>query len=205
VSFDAHVRAAVDRVLSEVRVPASAALHELAATVATEARASARRLSDAMRAIDEAASLGDVLQALTQGVSHEVDRAALLVATSGRLRGRQCAGFIASVHPSSIDLPIDDTGLIGTAVRTKAMAVSLASSSGTPVSAAPSFAGMVGPRDAAAIPIVLGGTVAAVLYCDGPPADDSQPAWLAPVGLLVRHAGLVLEAKTTRYLTGATG
>ena len=186
-------------------MPAGAALHELAATVAAEARASARPLFDAMRAVEEAVSLGDVLQALTQGVSREVDRTAVLIATSGRLRGRQCAGFADSVSPTSIDLPIDDDGLVGAAVRTKAMAVSLASAPETPASAAPAFARAVGPRDAAAMPIVLGGTVAGVLYCDAPPEGDGQPAWITPVGLLVRHAGLVLEAKTARYLTGATG
>jgi hypothetical protein len=45
VSFDDHIRAAIDGVLSEVRAPIDGAQHALGATIAAEARASTPCLS----------------------------------------------------------------------------------------------------------------------------------------------------------------
>jgi hypothetical protein len=36
-----------------------------------------------------------------------------------------------------------------------------------------------------------------------PSAGDESPSWLTAVGLLIRFAGLVLEVRTARYLTGS--
>jgi hypothetical protein len=67
----------------------------------------------------------------------------------------------------------------------------------------PAFAQGAGARDALALPILLGGTVAAVLYADTPadgPAASSR--WPATLDVLARHAGRVLEAMTIRHITG---
>jgi hypothetical protein len=213
VSLDDHIRVAIERTLTDVRVPLDGALRALAQAIATEVRSSDRRLPDAMRSFDEAASLGDVLRVLADCVWREVDRSALLLVTPGRLRGWNCSGFSGTAaDATTIDLPLDESGLLGSAVGAKAVIVSLASGQRTPASDLPPFAQGEEPRDAAAIPLVLGGTVAAVVYADEPAigAEDAgarevaPAAWVGAVELLTRYAALLLEARTARYLTGAS-
>ena len=55
----------------------------------------------------------------------------------------------------------------------------------------------------AAWPVSVAGSVVAVLYADGAPADTSEePYWPAFLDVLARHAGRVLEAMTVRQAAG---
>jgi hypothetical protein len=195
------VRDAIDRVLEEVRASLDSTLRRLASTIAAGARASDLRFSDAMRHMDEAPSMRGVLQVLMDAVKHETDRSALLILSGRRLRGWSSSGFVGlGADPKAIDLPADPDGLLGAAIRAKAI---ISSPSSTAIAAGterPQFAQGSGARDAVAVPIVLGGTVAAVLYADSPTAGDPS-SWTDAVNRLVRYAGLLLETRTTRYLT----
>jgi hypothetical protein len=51
---------------------------------------------------------------------------------------------------------------------------------------------------------LLGGTVAAVVYADEPALGDAPAAGVGAVELLTRYAARLLEARTARYLTGAS-
>jgi len=83
------------------------------------ALAHAARFADAIRALDEARALGDVLETLAECAGREVDRAAVLVAKGERLRGWRLAGFSpAAPAAKSIDLSLDEAGLPGAVVRT---------------------------------------------------------------------------------------
>ena len=204
VSLDDYVRDAIDRVLEEVRAPLDGTLRGLAGAIATEARAADVRFADAMRLIDEAPSLSDVLNALAACVGREVERSAVLVVAPGRLRGWHSSGFGgAAADARTIELSSDAGGLVGAALGAKAMVVSLASTASTPADDRPPFAQGANLRDAAAAPVVLGGTVAAVVYVDASPVSGESPSWVAAVNRLTRYAGLVLEVRTARYLTGA--
>ncbi|NOT26035.1 MAG: GAF domain-containing protein [Acidobacteria bacterium] len=199
------VREAIDRVLEEVRVSLDSTLRRLATTIAADARASDLRFSDALRRMDEAPSLRGVLDALMDAVGHETDRSALLILSQRRLRGWSSSGFVGlGADPKAIDLPSDPDGLLGAAIRAKAIISSPSSIAVASGSERPQFAQGSGARDAIAVPVVLGGTVAAVLYADSPTAGDPS-SWTDAVNRLVRYAELLLEARTTRYLTSVDG
>jgi hypothetical protein len=231
VAYDDHIRVALDRALSDVRAPLENAVRGLAQTVAAEAtderaraaqteidevcraaevrirelRASATRLSDAIRSLDEARSLGDVLNVLADCSRREADRIAVLVVKGGRLRGYRWSGFSGAAHAHSIDLSTTEAGFAGAIVQTGTMALRPAADPATSnphPGALPHFAKDGGVRDAAALPIVLGGTVAAVLYADSPASDDALKEWSAALDLLTRHASRVLEGMTIRHITG---
>jgi hypothetical protein len=171
-----------------------------------ELRAAAARLSDAIRALDEAQSLGGVLEVLADCGRREVDRIAVLVVTNGRLRGYRWWGFSGTAPASSVDLSLTQAGLAGAIVQTGTMALCPAAATTTSnphLAALPPFAQDAGVRDAAALPIVLGGTVAAVVYADAPASDaGALHRWSAALDLLTRHASRVLEAMTIRHITG---
>jgi hypothetical protein len=83
-------------------------------------------------------------------------------------------------------------------------AVDPADSQGSRQPALPSFAQDAGTRHAAALPIVVGGRVVAVLYADGPPANNSAVGsrWPATLEVLARHTSRALEALTIERATG---
>jgi len=165
------------------------------------------RVAEGIRMLDDRRSLRQVLDTLTECTAGEVDRVALLLVQGARLRGWKLVGFGESV-PSSIDLAVEEAGLPGAAVRRRLTVV--CPSGGLDPSETtilppplPPFAQGTGPRDALALPILLGGTVAAVLYADTPsdgPAASSR--WPATLDVLARHASRVLEAMTIRHITG---
>jgi len=216
VAFDDHIRVALDRALADVRAPLESALRVLAHNVAVEAtderarvakaeidevcrsaevglaelRAAAARLSDAIRALDEAQSLGGVLEVIADCGRREVDRVAVLVVTNGRLRGYRWWGFSGTAPASSVDLSLTQAGLAGAIAQTGTMALR------------PAAATTTSNPHLAALPIVLGGTVAAVVYADAPASDGALSQWSAALDLLSRHASRVLEAMTIRHITG---
>jgi hypothetical protein len=204
VPLDDYVGEAVERVLAEVRAPLDVTLRELAGTIAIDARAADVRFTEAIRLLDEASSLRDVLKVLADCVGREVERSAVLVVAHGRLKGWHSSGFGGAVADAmTIDLPSDPPGLLGAALSAKTLILSRTSTGRIPADDRPSFAHGTDRRDAVAAPVVLGGTAAAVVYADAPSVGDETPSWVAAVERLTRYAGLVLEARTARYLTGA--
>lgn len=170
--------------------------------------AQAARFADAIRALDEARSLSEVLDALAECAGREVDRAAVLVVKGDRLNGWRLAGFGVSAPPAkSIELSLDEAGLPGAVVRT-GVAVSRPSvepaHSRERQPALPPFAHDAGARHALALPVTVGGSVVAVLYADAPRLDTPSAAsrWPAVLDVLARHASRALEAMTVQQAAG---
>jgi hypothetical protein len=170
--------------------------------------AQSARLADAIRALDEGRTLGDVLDTLAECAGHEVDRAAVLIVKGDRLKGWRLSGFGTSAPSArSIELSLEEAGLPGAVVRT-GVAVSRpavdpgASEERQP--ALPPFAQDAGSRHALALPIVVGGAVVAVLYADAPRLDtpSASSRWPAILDILARHASRVLEAMTVQQAAG---
>lgn len=165
--------------------------------------ARAARLADAIRSLDEARGLSEVLERLVQSAGYEVDRAAMLLVKGGRLTGWRLAGF-APGGPSakSIDLSIGEAGLAG-AVLESHVSVSRPSDA-TDGPALPPFAADAGEGHAMALPVRVGGEVVAVLYADAarPDSPSSDARWPPVLEVLVRHASRVLEAMTVQQATG---
>jgi len=229
VSIGDDIHHALDRALDDARAPIERALRQLCNEIANvaieeharhmraeidELRKSAEastaeldRVAEGIRMLDDGRSLRQVLDTLTECTAGEVDRVALLLVKGARLSGWKLVGFGESA-PNSIDLAVEEAGLPGAAVRRRLTVVCPAGGRDPSETAVlppqmPPFAQGTGPRDALALPILLGGTVAAVLYADTP-SDGSAASsrWPATLDVLTRHASRVLEAMTIRRITG---
>jgi hypothetical protein len=169
------------------------------------------RLVKAIRSLDEADSLGGVLDRLLDAAAGEADRAAVMIVKGERLRGWRFAGFADAGSPTSVDLDLDASGIPGVVART-----------GAPVSrfipdtdhgldtggpGLPSFAAGAGARQATAVPIIVGQHVVGVLYADVPRLDtpSASSRWPEVLDVLARHASRVLEAMTVERATGLSG
>ena len=165
--------------------------------------ARAARFADAIRNLDEARGLSEVLERLVQSAGYEVDRAAMLLVKGDRLTGWRLAGF-APDGPSakSIDLSIGDAGLAGAVLESHVPVSRLSDATDEP--ALPPFAADAGGSHAMALPVRVGGEVVAVLYADAarPDALSSDARWPAVLEVLVRHASRVLEAMTVQQAAG---
>ena len=162
-----------------------------------ERAAQARRLPDAVRSLDEAATFGQVLETLAMRAGCEAGRAAVFLVKGSRLRDWRTVGFDLSSDSSRLEIDVNASGPMAEAVR---------SGQGVPLRAqtsVPEFARTDEPRQSAAWPVSVGGSVVAVLYADGPAADKpEEPYWPAFLDVLALHAGRVLEAITVRQAAG---
>ncbi len=162
-----------------------------------ERAAQARRLPDAVRALDEAATFGQVLETLAMRAGCEAGRAAVFLVKGSRLRDWRTVGFDLSSDSSRLEIDVSASGPMAEAVRS-GQGVSLRAQT-----AVPEFARTDESRQPAAWPVSVGGSVVAVLYADGPAADKpEEPYWPAFLDVLARHAGRVLEAITVRQAAG---
>ncbi len=154
--------------------------------------AASERLVEAMRSIDHARSLSEVLDTLVSCAGREVARVAVLLVRDQQLRSWRLVGFDADlISGESLELSLDDSGIIGTAVRGNAV-VSADSAEGT---GAPSFARLPNGQECLAVPIAMAGQVVAVLYADQG-SSRSSITWPDTVEVLTRHASRCLEALT---------
>ncbi len=156
--------------------------------------AASERLLDAVRAIDRARSLSDILDALVGAAGREAARAAILLVRGSKLGGWRFTGFGPAFDAApATDLSFDQTGVIGEAVRSGASASSDAPGRLT----SPPFDLPAG-RARIAVPIPLNGQVVAALYADQGLSDAAPHgvAWKATLELLARHAARSLEALT---------
>jgi uncharacterized coiled-coil DUF342 family protein len=163
----------------------------------------AARLADAIRNLDEARGLSEVLERLVQSAGYEVDRAAVLLVKGDRLTGWRLTGFAPDGPTAkSIDLSINEAGLAGAVLESR-VSVSRPSDA-THGPALPPFAADAAEGHAMALPVRVGGEVVAVLYADAPRSDAplSDARWPAIIEILVRHASRVLEAMTVQQAAG---
>jgi GAF domain len=158
------------------------------------------RIPGALRAIDEAQSLTQTLEALLQHAGAIAGRAALFVVNGDRLKALK-AVEIPEIDVRTVESSIGARDLLGRAIQT-----------GQPMFAspdlpAPPFARLAADRPAMATPLMIGGSAVAVLYAD--PGSANPPAeWTDAVDLVARHgaavAGLRAAARTLDVLRGDT-
>jgi hypothetical protein len=159
-----------------------------------------RRLLDAVRLLDGATALGDALQKLAECAHREADRAAVLVMKEQRLQGWAFHGFDSSAAtPTGVSLDPKEGGLLGRVVETAAPVTS----DDADAPALPSFAGAGAGRHAVAVPVLVGGTVVAVLYADAPrAAEGAGVTWPSAIEVLARHASRMIEAIMVAQASG---
>jgi hypothetical protein len=152
---------------------------------------------DTVRALDRAASLTEILDALLMALARELPRVALLLRSGDELRGWRFVGFGSVCEPaSSVIVLADGAGILNEAISGGAVVTTQSAS------AAPWFARVNGDGPRLAMPIVLGGEPVAVLYADNGEAPSSDhPSALPAIGetveMITRHAARCLEAVTT--------
>ena len=194
-------REELEAALTQVRFAAATEI-EKARTEAQDAAAAhsqaldaqltgASRLLESVRAIDGAASLTEVLDALTFAAAKEAGRSAMLVMKGDRLVGWRTAGFgRLDDEPHSIESSTADVDALAVAVNTGRPAIVGSGS----VLAAPAFSQLPPDRPGLAVPLLVAGRPVAVLYAEHGAAAPLSPGWTSPVEVLVRHAGRCLEA-----------
>lgn len=158
-----------------------------------------RTLLESVRAIDEARSLGEVLDRLVQIHRRDVERLVVFVVTGDRLREWRAAGFPEREPSERMDVGITEAGVAGEAVRTGRAAVRVAEEGQTSGGFLPGADG----RAAAALPVTISGAVVAVLHVDAPrPEPFLDARWPAIFEVLARHASRALEAITIQRAAG---
>jgi hypothetical protein len=156
------------------------------------------RVLDSVRAIDAATSLGEVLDALGQSAGREASRAAVLVLRNDRLLGWKLCGFAAAdSQPKTIDVGLNDSGVIGLAVSG---ARPVTTRDSQRAAEGPGFTSLPADRMGFAVPVIVGGRVVAVVYADSVSSEGQEhvvpSGWPEVIELLARHAGRCLEALT---------
>jgi hypothetical protein len=171
----------------------AAAEAALAQFKSAELSASERAIS-AIRAIDSAGSLTEVLDALASSAGREARRVAVLLVRNGQLRGWRFMGFGPSLDErQDVEIRSAEAGVIAEAARSGA-AVSADSAVKRSI---PKFADLPPGRELLAVPVQMSGQSIAVLYADqGPSGISTNLAWPATLEVLARHAARCLEAIT---------
>jgi GAF domain-containing protein len=162
-------------------------------------------LLEAIRAIDDAASLSDALAASVRGASLEAPRAALFIVNGTELQEWPVPG-VPTVHAGPIRVDGREAGVLGEALR-RQEAVTTDDNGGPP---APAFASLPPGRVALAVPVMLGGQPVAVLYADEGADGKAPSSWQDLVHILGRHASAyvayltaVRTAQAMRLMSGA--
>jgi hypothetical protein len=174
-------------------------------------RAAGEHLVEAVRAMDRARSLSEILDTLASWAGREAARVGVLLVRGGQLRAWRLIGFDAALDDgSTFELPLEEAGIIAEAVRTGEAAFGDGGRGAT----VPSFTTLPPGSEMLAVPIPMAGQVVAVLYADqaadGAARGDSHRAslvvWPAVLEVLARHATRCLEATTAfraaQLLTG---
>jgi hypothetical protein len=171
------------------------------AEVAANRNAAADRLVEAIRAIDGAHWLSEILDVLIAAAGAEVGRAAIFLPQGTTLKRWRLAGFDAlGAAGSDVELPFADGGMIAEASETAQL---IPLNPGSPrATLLPAFVDLPEQSRALAVPLVMAGQVFAVLYAaegnnDAVVSDDT---WPAAIEVLARHAARALEAITASKL-----
>lgn len=174
---------------------------EAIAAAATAARERAAlgvvsRLLDAVRRLDDEATLSGVLDALADLAAAEAGRAALFVAADGGLQGRRLVGFVATAGGAARVLAAEDAGVAGQAIDRRRTAWVKRGAHAGAQDRPPAFATLPADRTGVAVPVLIGGEPLVVLYADEGTEDNRSDSarWIAAIELLARHAGSRLEA-----------
>ncbi len=150
------------------------------------------RLFGAMRAMDAAKSLTDILTVLVQAAATEAVRAAVFIGHGDHLQGHKAIGFPGEIGTHRV--AATGTGLLAQAVERREAVLG----SREPALEPPAFSGLPAGRASIAVPIAIGGEPVAVLYADGGGSTDqiAPPSWPEAVQILGSHAASCLAHLT---------
>jgi hypothetical protein len=195
-----EARAVVEQEMSgRIAEAAARAGTDARAGVAASQKAAGERLVEAIRAIDTAQSLSEILNALVDSASADGGRAAIFLPQGSALMSWRLVGFDALGAAGTIELLHSDAGMIAEASETGLLIRWDSSSPRTTL--LPPFVDLPSGSRALAVPLGTSSQVLAVLYVD---EGNSEPAlgesWPAAIEVLARHTARALEATTAMRL-----
>ncbi len=157
------------------------------------------RLARSIRRLDDARSLTEVLDTLADALRDEAPRTVILLMKGTHAQAWQPSGFPAG-HDRALQAIDGSTGgVIGRAVVNADVSFDHSERGAEPLATGLAFAEVPSGHSALAVPLMVGGRIAAVVYADD--VGDVGPvegSWPAVVEVLVRHAGRCLESLTAR-------
>jgi hypothetical protein len=181
----------------ESRAAIEAAIAGVRAETASEMTAF-DRLLDAVRAIDRARSLTEVLDTLAGCAGREAARAAVLIVRDEKLEGWRFIGFDGITDEGrKVEISLKGNGLLAECVRGKRVVRESDNAHAQPV-----FAEAAPAASCVAAPVTLVDEVVAILYADqgpqtsGTTEEASQKSWPRVLEVLARHGSRSLEALT---------
>lgn len=173
----------------------------VAAPVAAQPESDSRvqTLAQAISGMDEATTLSEVLDALSDGLATQAPRSAVLVFQDDRARIWRRRGFPQDAPGIGAELHLPDHADLKAIIESATPAIVEASDDGRPVlGLAPLPAGQQG----LAVPVAIGGQSAALVYADGADEAAPGPGWVDAVEILARHAARCLETLTAMRAAG---
>ena len=178
-----------------------AALAQAAAPVAPTADEAPRiqKLAHAISAMDQATSLSEVLDALSDGLVPQVPRSAVLVFQADRARIWRRSGFPADAPGLGADLHLPDYTDLAAIVASATPALVDARDDDGPVLG---LAALPAGQQGLAVPVAIGGQSAALVYADGGEDCALAEGWADVVEVLARHAARCLETLTAMRAAG---
>lgn len=184
----------------EAAKTAAARAAETPKTPAAPPGLSPDRMVTALQNIDSAASLSQALDALLRHASSAAGRAAIFSINGDRLKAWKSAE-VPDVDVQTVESSIDGRDLLARAIQSGQLTRSGAALPSPP------FARLPADRDAAAVPLLVGGRPVAVLYVD---AGGAQPrpfdTWAPAIDVFARHAsavlGLITATRTLELMSG---
>ena len=228
MSREQDVRDAVDRFVSRVRQETDTQLEALAAELLTVVRGDSRttwldleraavdvaravarggararhhlmvRIIDAVRRLDEATSLGGILDALASGAAAEAARVTVLMVDDQTLRAWSHRGFAPGQAPG--DMAISASPILEAAIRLRQITPVPPSTDADDLTR-PAFLRPLAGHSGLVMPLVVGRDAVALVCADGPERegiDAGGPVWSDQVEVLVRHASARLENVTSQ-------
>jgi hypothetical protein len=178
MTLDDRLKHAVDTISNRVRAEIAKELSTLDLAAPRADDAAVARISDAIRALDFAKSLTDILETLATAASNEAARAGVFLVSGPGIRSFRLFGFPAQFEDAPIEMPLERAGVIADAIRQRTAATT----------ADGLFDQLPPDVTAMAVPIVLAGSPVGALYAEG--AD------LQTIEILTRFASRALEAQT---------
>lgn len=157
-------------------------------------------LAQAISGMDEAQTLSEVLDALSQGLAAQAPRSAVFVFQDERARVWRRQGFPQEAPEVGADLNLPDHADLKAILDSAAPAMVEAAADGGPVLG---LAPLPDGQQGLAVPVAIGGQSAALVYADG--GDDAAalaPGWTDAVEILARHAARCLETLTAMRAAG---
>ena len=159
-----------------------------------------RRVVSSIRRLDGARSLTEVLDTLADALRDEAPRTALLVMKGTHAEAWRLSGFGSGIDSKQVQLGARMSGVFGRAATLGETTLESVDEDDDSAESGLPFAELPSGHRALAVPLVIGGRIAAVVYADdaGEPVEGDAEGWPGIVEVIARHGGRCLETLTAQ-------